>query len=851
MSKASDRLQLEVTKLYVDMRLKRISKLDWMIQTEQIVDELRQLEPDNILSQLFYAQLLITKEAFSAANEILRNAEQWLRLHSNGEPACHAYYLYLTTLMKDDADYDARVTAKLYELANKYPNIWQIQWLIYYVDRNFAETPVEQYHFLKKMFLRGCRSPLMYSEARILLERNPSFLYEFSEFEVQLIVFMIRHTKISKRICDIVSDFMLKRTDYRYLYLIILYGCYDVNPSIQILKNICRMMILGGCAGGKFTKWYRKGIAEDVQVAGLFQAFMKSLPIEQWSMDGEELSEKRKIPQEVLEYFAHSSELDELRTAYLYAVVHKYRDNWFSVYRLYEPLITPFMSDQLYKGQINAGLAYLYEHLLKASELPKEQIETFLDICHSCKVSNLPIYAGTLIVSYYHMSEEVQTPFSGAEAVVPLYGNAFSVRVQNHNGNVFPAPEVQIIPFINQSIWTEFFKGQEISNGLYHLSLVENDLTKHPPETYLVSAKNVIFHPNVEQSFKEEVAGRVLSYWDVNGAYDEIMEAAPYVFCEYGTYSKNKEVAFWRKQYLQNYIGIYGMQFLIDHYQGSLQEQTSIFMKARSMGVETGNYAEGLLLEMIRQGQLIAQHQEVLEDYVACTTKNLEVLQHYLEFVAKEYYLSDKYLESKYIQIQTYFAKQGMELDLMAKLAYLQALVNMGVGNVSQELAAVATEYIEALLKQHIYFSWMQPLQMICPKLISKEAYQVLEYKGAVSGPIWVRFSRYGLGNQEAESFQSEVMESVSDYIHTKGFLLYYGERIHYEIFSLEGTEHILLKQGVLQRGQDFLEGSTTRYAKLNQLLSLREEGKHQELYQQLERYYGESAMAEQLFTLK
>lgn len=851
MSKASYRLQAKVTKLYVDMRLKRISKLDWMIETEKTIETLRQLEPNNIVSQLFYAQLLITKEAFAASDEILKTVEQWLKIHSNEAPACLAYYLYLTSLMQDDAAFDARVTAKLYELAAKHKDIWQILWLIYYLDSTISSDITKQYHFLKRMFLSGCRSPLMYAEARILIERNPAFLYEFSEFEMQTMAFMIRHTKMSQRVCDILTDLMSKRTDYRYLYFIILRGCYEANPSEALLKNICKLLILGGCKGKVFSVWYRKAIAANIQMTGLYQAFMKSLPIEKWQMDGEELSEERKIPQEVLEYFAHSSELDDIRMAYLYAYVHKYKDNWFSIYRLYEPLIKPFMMESLYKGQINAGLSYLYEHLLKTSELPPEYVETFLDICHSCKVSDLPMREGLLTVSYHHLNQELQMPFSNGEAILPLYGEEFTLSVRSHTGSALPLSSARVEPMLDKSIWSQFFKEQEISNTLYHMAIAEKAIARGNAETQIPSVKHLIYHNDIEQSFKEEAAKRVLSYWDVNGAYEEIIEVAPYVFHEYGAYSKQKEIAFWKKQYLQNYIGMYGMQVLIDHYEGSLQEKTSLFMKARSMGVQTGNYGEGILLGMMQAKELIAQHQEVLEDYVASTTKNLEILQAYLEFVAQAYYLADKCLESKYLQIIGYFAKQDMEFKLIAKLAYLQGIAELGVGNVSQEMLSVATKYIEELLKEQIYFSWMQPLRTLSPALISKQAYQVLEYKGAATGPIWVRFVRYGLANQDVENYQSEVLELVCDNVYAKRFILYYGERMHYEIYSLEGTEHKLLKQGVLQRGQDFLEEGNARYAQLNHMLRLQAEGKDNELFSQLEKYYGESAMVEQLFTLK
>ena len=90
MSKISDRLQAKVTRLYIDMRLKRISKLNWMIETEQTLEALKQLEHTDIAPELFYIQLLITKEAYEAADELLEEAAEWLRglgfivqLHSN------------------------------------------------------------------------------------------------------------------------------------------------------------------------------------------------------------------------------------------------------------------------------------------------------------------------------------------------------------------------------------------------------------------------------------------------------------------------------------------------------------------------------------------------------------------------------------------------------------------------------------------------------------------------------------------------------------------------------------------------------------------------------------------------
>ena len=638
--------------------------------------------------------------------------------------------------------------------------------------------------------------------------------------------------------------------DYRYLYLLIMWGCYDVTPSKRMLEGICKMMVLGNCKGGKFTRWYRKCISENVRTAGLYEAFMKSLPVEDWSMDGEELSDERRIPSEVIEYFAHASGLDPVRTAYLYAMVHKYRDNWFSTYKLYEPLLQPFMLDQLYKGHVNAGLAYLYENLLQAAELPAERVEGFLDICHTCKVTGLPIEAGTLLVHYEHYTDVIEVPFVGWEAVLPLYGEHFSCSALNYTGSEVSAPNVSITPFVRKDLWNDYFSKQKITNVLYHMSKVEVALRIRKPEQEVTSVKTVLCEEKISLNFKETIAEGILPYWDINGAYEEILFAAPFVFSELGTYSKEKETAFWKNQYMRNHIGIYGMQFLLDHYEGSLMEYGSIFNKAAGLGIETGGYAEMLLAEMIKAGKVLPQHVEIFDAY--CKDEvDIELAQAFLEFEAEIHYMQERKMAPSLVQKQADLTAAGSSFSIMAQLAYLYSIVETGVGSVDEKLAAAADVYIKDLLKQNIYFSWMQPLAVVCNALTEKEAFQVLEYRGHVSGPVWVRFSQYTDGREEAESLQSEVMDMVYEGLYAKNFILFYGERMHYEIFGLEGTEHILLKQGVLQRGQALDDAGMSRYARINHMIALREKKDNRELYRELEAYYGQSALVEQLFTLK
>lgn len=847
--KETGRLQAKIIRKYVDMRLKRVSKTQWLTETQQMIDMLRKTEHADCIPELFQVQLWLTKGETEGVEALMDTIADWLRGHSEQFPICHAYYLYLTALRKQDTAYDKRVTQKLKELIQKNPSVWEIDWLLFYAD-NTMEEPSEQYQFLKKMYLKGCRSPLMYLEARALLERNPAFLCEFSEFELQTAVFMVRYAGMSSRVREILEEDMLQRKDYRYIYLVLLWGCYDIMPSKRLLEGISRIMILGSCAGESFSKWYRKAIQEGVHLKGLCEAYMRSLPIEQWYFDGEELSDARRIPTEVLEYFAHDCSLDPVRMAYLYALVHKCRQEQPSIYEAYEPLLLPFIMDNLHAGRVNAGLAYLYENVLSVTDIPKKYTEQFLDICHTCRVTGLLAESGVLRVCYDHADIMTQTAICRGEAVVVLYGGAYHFLVQNADGILLDTPEVKVIPMMTQQSCETFLEAHTAENRLYHMSLVEQAMQKQDIQACDASVKYIWTEERIHTAWKEEAAAFVFPYWDANGRQEEILQAAPYVFVNAGGYDGHKETLFWKEQYLDNKIGTYGVQFLMQHYEGSLQELAGLFMKGKALDVQNSRFAERLLSGMEETGQLLPQYAEILEVYCMESTEQQRV-QKFLEFAAKESYKSSSKMPWSMLKKQAELTQAGCVFSISAMLAFLYSITQAGLGNSTQECTQTAAGYIRALLEKDIYFSWLAPLKGICPELEEKEAFTVLEYKGEGQEPVWVRYAKYTASTEEPDSFESEVMDKVCDGIYTKSFILFFGERLRYEILMLEGTQQTLLKQGILQRGQDAQKIGTSRFACIDHMLFLREKREDKQLHEELEAYYRQNALIEQLYTLR
>ena len=451
---------------------------------------------------------------------------------------------------------------------------------------------------------------------------------------------------------------------------------------------------------------------------------------------------------------------------------------------------------------------------------------------------------------YAHYKEDVRVSFTNREAMVPLFGEQYCLRVENYNGCEMGVYDAEIVPLLDGNLWKSYLVEQAPVNILFHLSQTEAAIKEHTFEQGEVSTKQVLFSESITMEFKETVAASMLPFWDINGKYEEILSVAPHVFMEDGGYCKEKEAAFWKVQYTEGRIGIYGVQFLMDHYEGTLLESGSIFSKAKSLGIETSQYAEYLICWMLKENKILPQHMEILDSYCKAQP-DWELVREYLEFEAAECFMNERVPEGYLIQKQAQLTLEGVSFSVIAQLAFLQKLVQSGVGSMGVELTEVAGEYIRTLLKQNIYFSWMQPLKVICSELESKNALQVLEYRGVISGPVWVRYRKYVDGKEEAQSMQSEVMEAVCEGVYAKGFLLFFGERLHYEIFTLEGTEHKLLKQGILQQGHMLSEQKGNRFERLNRMLAIREKRDNLELYQELEAYYGQSAIVEQLFDLK
>ncbi|MCD8067785.1 MAG: DUF5717 family protein [Lachnospiraceae bacterium] len=836
MNTNSRKLRVRLTQLYIDMRLRRVSRLDWMRDSEEIVGKLLE-EPDtDISAQLFYVQLGIMRRDTESVENLLDECSVWLLDYSDRFPLCHAYYLYLTTLLQDDPDYDEKAAGKLRELSVKYPALWQISWFYYYLNKENMADAAEQYHYLKGMFIRGCRSPLLYLEARSLIERNPTFVYETSEFEEHLLIFMLRHTGVSISLARIVSEYMATLNFYRPLYLPLLKGMYEVAPGRLLLEAICRQGILGSHREPGMTVWYRRAIDEGLSQNGLYEIYLESLPVESWQMDGEELSADRAIPMTVLQYFAHSSPTEEVRCAYLYALVHKYRARWLALYKEYEPLIQPFMMEQFKKGKVNAGLCYLYSNFLVSPMLSPDQGELLADICYSCRVEGLPLSEGTAIVEYEDYWQEIRAGIKKGTAILPLYGSRYVLWAEDHFGRRYPCEDAVITPMMDQTGWAAWLNDNAGEYGLYQMALAE-ETKDEDLGSLLPGVLHLFSDPLVTEEYKKEFAARIVPVLEKEKRGEEIEGVMAQIFDDSDD-GQAQELSFWQSLYREETIGVWGMEYLMDHWDATLLEKGILFARARALSADTSDFAGRLIGQMTQEQYILTNVEEILAAYEG---DDASLLSEFLEFSGLQGCLKKESIGPVQLSLITDLARET-EFSPAVRVNFLESILRAGLGRQKEEVLSLAGSWLEKFYRDGVYLSWFKSLHTLYEAILEKEAYQVLEYRGLADGPVWVRCRLLQGIEREAEKEESFPMEKICEGLYACQFLLFFNERLQYEVYTLDGSEEVLLKQGVEQGGADF-EGQGSRFGRINQMLAEREKRENEKLYHALEDYFKMDAL--------
>lgn len=224
-------------------------------------------------------------------------------------------------------------------------------WLRMNLDASVAYDANAAMQEIKEVFMENGKNCLLQFEASCLFGETPDLLHRLGSFEMEILEFAAKekllNDKLIQRICFLVSKEKTFSEEMLWLLLCI----YKEYPYVSVLQGICALLIQGNCMDDDCHLYFKRAIAEGIQLIGLQEAFLRTIP------DGE----YPVLPEETLTYFTYSNSLSRQEQSALYANVVKNKNRYRNIFSNYEELIRPFLEEELKKGHLNRHLLLLYQ----------------------------------------------------------------------------------------------------------------------------------------------------------------------------------------------------------------------------------------------------------------------------------------------------------------------------------------------------------------------------------------------------------------------------------------------------------------------------------------------------------
>lgn len=827
---------------FVDMRLGRLSETQWISRFEKELKVFLDIDEDSTLFNLYRVQFLITRERFNEAKWYLDLLEQRLSKEP-GDIFQNCYDLYLTTLINCAEDYVRDVSDEIETAYANNPAEWRLGWFVLQLNDDLQRSRELRWQFMEEMYGNGCTSPLLFCEALLLLQENPTFLLKLDSFEENVLWHGARRQMLRPELIEQLQYLAARKKEYSTLLLRILGEVYRTYKSPQTVASICHILILGDKKGVEYYPWYALGVEHFVRVTGLYEYYMMSLELDKYG----DITAGIEIPKMVLMYFAYQSSLEFELNAFLYTYIIKNKDKYPDLEQSYRIAIERFVVDQIKLGHINENLAYLYKNMLAPQMVMDETAYAFTPLLfmHRIYVDNPKVKS--IIVIHEKVNGESSYPVENCVCMIPIYGSEYKLFLQDANGNRFTKSihyeNKQLMEPGKQLGYVSGYMQGRLRFDIYLCEVDRNYVTIS--QDNVKRFKNLAESPQVVESFKKEIRTKLLRFYYDNDMIGELdafledteadeMEAAERAeFIKYlisrGMFDKayywlrsygvadvesksvarlvskrivNKEYEY--DEFLVNVAHyIYKnmkydeniLRYLMINYDGKVSELRKLWKSAVDLELDAKQLMERILRQIEYTGVTISDRDELLIAYAQCEEPDQELIDSVLANMSYEYFVYEAILCPGIFDMLYQKYAQGAMADRVCRLALLKFWsenIQKGM-EVPQD---AVREFIQELLNEEVYFPFYTRLVDMVPELHYIKNSVYVEYRTQPQSQVYIHYAfddaSFGDGridNAEPaeedinyECYEIREMKEMYEGIHVSMFQLFHGETIQYYI---------------------------------------------------------------------
>ena len=430
---------------------------EWLRQADELVKRLSFLRRDSILPRLYAAQIFLMenrihqavtelesvrrKLAGAAPGEVLEMGYSQYKGESDIE---YCYRQFLTALAYNDADViTPRVGRILRERYRRNPSDWRISWMIMQLLPEYAPGLPARWNFLKKQYMNGSRSPILYLEAWDMIHADPSYLslqedrrtgrYGGDAFERQVLLYAIRKELLDPQTMESVLERSDRRREFsRSLYRILTtaYGqerMRGMQPAI--LKSICTLLIRGNKTGPEYFVWYSRAVDKELSLMRLSECFLQSMPEDYEGV----------IPDSVMRNTFRGSMLSNGSRAYFYRYLYQNRERYPDVFRQCAEDIRSFLEVQISEHRMSDNLAALYTAALTDAQIRPQNAGDLTKLSYLSHLRTTHLYMKRAVTIYAQSSKERTYPIENGNCVLPIYGEDNRIFLEDAQHNRYTA----------------------------------------------------------------------------------------------------------------------------------------------------------------------------------------------------------------------------------------------------------------------------------------------------------------------------------------------------------------------------------------------------------------------------
>lgn len=873
------RLELmQMISVYIDYQTEKIGETEWIGITENTIDNYHKSGGNHIFYDLYEAYLAVRKDNREKALQMLSRISE--RKEELKDPAMYGIYLVLTKHLNPNDNYQEWVKEHLQTIYLENQENWIIQLLMFYVNPETIRNDTVKLDLIRRQFISGCHSPVLYLEAYKILKKEPLMLRNLESFEVHLLQFICREHLLDREISGQTAQIAARMQGFHPLLFRILCKCFDTFPTRNMLTAICNMLITGKKHSREYAKWFALGIKQDVRITGLYEYYVET------SEDMEEMM----LPSAVKMYFIYHNTLDYAKKAAIYANIVKNREEDLEGYDTYRPSMERFAEEQVERGHINQDLAVLYKDLL-AGELLTPSLAAGLEkilFMYRIEVKNPKIRQ--ILVFHEETSFEQRIQVTNGECYVQLFSPDAVLLMEDMEGCRYPLSDDMVpcrmledkrledacrvklrmpaairIHDCSQS-GSRIEVTEENVNAYTQILRVPNIKDKYSSavrvalmDYYLEHKKAGDFDDFMEQEEAREILVDKIPVWAELLAYKEHYQKIMDIVRVYGMEKVDPDILLRTCNYCilkQNYAkdemllavcaycyehGKYDtvmLRFLIRYYEGSIEEMKSLWRKGKEQGIESVDLESRILGAIVFTEDHLDETEPIFDSYQKAGGSP-GIVKPYVILMANEYFAHEKDVQAcVFAYIESHMMGNGApdicRLALMEFLTY------------SQERTETQTMLLKKMVEHYqnlgMRFAFFMDLPEKLKEALNIHDKYIVEYRCSPNSDVILRYCMNGAKES------AQLMQEVYRGVYVKEFTVFYGDTLEWT-FQRKDVSELSEKYELIYKPEDLLQGNT-RYHLINRMIAAKDAKEKQKYRELVEQYAKQQHLVETLFPL-